>query len=98
LAVEAVDLGPKLSRRTVAPVVAGFGPWLLRLLALLRREHTRAGPVDVLLVHYKKEQLMAALVPRRLARSVVWAEYHHGRKGRAHEHPIGARTALAFIE
>jgi glycosyltransferase involved in cell wall biosynthesis len=73
--VTPVDLGPKLSTRTVALVARGFGPWLLRLLRSLRRERTEHGPIDVLLVHYKKEQLMAALVPRRLARSVVWAEW-----------------------
>jgi glycosyltransferase involved in cell wall biosynthesis len=73
--VQVVDLGPKLSTRTVARVALGFGPWLLRLLRTLRRERAEHGPVDVLLVHYKKEQLMAALVPRRLARAVVWAEW-----------------------
>ena len=73
--VREVDLGPKLSRRSVVRVALGFLPWLLRLLRELRRERAEAGPIDVLLVHYKKEQLMAALVPRRLARTVVWAEW-----------------------
>jgi glycosyltransferase involved in cell wall biosynthesis len=72
---QAVALGPKLSRRSVARVALGFVPWLVRLLRLLARERSEAGPIDVLLVHYKKEQLMAALVPRRLARAVVWAEW-----------------------
>ena len=73
--VTTVDLGPKLSTRTVGRVARGFGPWLLRLFTALRKERRENGPVDALLVHYKKEQLMAALVPRRLARSVVWAEW-----------------------
>ena len=73
--VSTLDLGPKLSTRTVRKVALGFCPWFLRLLAWLRRDRSEHGPVDVLLVHYKKEQLMAALVPRRLARSVVWAEW-----------------------
>lgn len=73
--VRPVDLGPKLSRRSVVRVALGFAPWFLRLLHELRRARAEAGPVDVLLVHYKKEQLMAALVPRRLAKTVVWAEW-----------------------
>ena len=73
--VREVDLGPKLSRRSVVKVALGFLPWLVRLLRELRRERAENGPIDVLLVHYKKEQLMAALVPRRLARTVVWAEW-----------------------
>jgi glycosyltransferase involved in cell wall biosynthesis len=73
--VEGVELGPKLGRRTVSRVALGFVPWLVRLAWLLWRERAAAGPIDVLLVHYKKEQLMAALLPRRLAGSVVWAEW-----------------------
>jgi glycosyltransferase involved in cell wall biosynthesis len=73
--VEAVELGPKLSRRTALRVALGFLPWFLRLVRALRRERAAGGPIDVLFVHYKKEQLMAALVPRSLARSVVWAEW-----------------------
>ena len=73
--VREVDLGPKLSRWSVVRVALGFLPWFVRLLRELQRERAEAGPIDVLLVHYKKEQLMAALVPRRLARTVVWAEW-----------------------
>jgi glycosyltransferase involved in cell wall biosynthesis len=73
--VRRVDLGPKLSRRSVVRVAVGFLPWLVRLIRELRRARAESGPIDVLLVHYKKEQLMAALVPRRLARTVVWAEW-----------------------
>jgi glycosyltransferase involved in cell wall biosynthesis len=73
--VEPIDLGPKLSRRSAVRVALGFLPWFVRFLRALRRERAAGGPIDVLWVHYKKEQLMAALVPRSLARSVVWAEW-----------------------
>jgi glycosyltransferase involved in cell wall biosynthesis len=73
--VRPVNLGPKLSRSNVAWVALGFLPWLVRLVRLLRRECAEDGPIDVLLVHYKKEQLMSALLPRSLARCVVWAEW-----------------------
>ena len=70
-----IDLGPKLARATVVRVMIGFLPATVRLAAALRRERARSGPVDVLLVHFKKEQLMAPLLPRRLAGSVAWAEW-----------------------
>ena len=41
----------------------------------LRRALERQLPYDVLLVHYKKEQLMAASLPRRLRGRLVWAEW-----------------------
>jgi glycosyltransferase involved in cell wall biosynthesis len=72
--VSEIQLGPKLGRRTALRVALGFGPGLARLLRALRAER-REGPVDVLLVHFKKEQLMARLVPRSLAPTVVWAEW-----------------------
>ena len=72
--VTPVDLGPKLSRRTVRRVEAGFLLYLARFVRALGGERRR-GPIDVLLVHYKKEQLMAALLPPGLARATVWAEW-----------------------
>ena len=33
------------------------------------------APYDVLLVHYKKEQLMARMLPAELSRTVVWSEW-----------------------
>lgn len=66
----AISIGPKLSRRTLPRIAIGFVPWLLRLARELRRRE-----YDVLLLHYKKEQLMAALLPRRLRKSLVWAEW-----------------------
>ncbi len=72
--VERIDLGPKLSRRTVRQVAAGFAPGAIRLARALRRE-AREAPVDVLLLHFKKEQLMGPLLPRGLAGAIVWAEW-----------------------
>ncbi|MGI8511706.1 MAG: glycosyltransferase family 4 protein [Solirubrobacteraceae bacterium] len=69
-----IDLGPKLSRRTVRRVVAGFAPGVVRLARALRRE-AREAPIDVLLLHFKKEQLMGPLLPRGLVGAIVWAEW-----------------------
>lgn len=69
-----IDLGPKLSRRNVWRVVMGFPRGLLRLRRALD-DAARNGRIDVLLVHYKKEQLLAALLPDKTARAVVWAEW-----------------------
>ena len=41
----------------------------------LRQALERQLPYDVLIVHYKKEQLMAASLPRRLRAQLVWAEW-----------------------
>jgi glycosyltransferase involved in cell wall biosynthesis len=69
--VRPIDLGPKLSRRSAASLAAR-APLVLRALrAALERE----APYDVLLVHYKKEQLLAPWLPRRLRRTLAWAEW-----------------------
>jgi glycosyltransferase involved in cell wall biosynthesis len=72
--VTEIDLGPKIKRSTVRQVAVGFAVWLWRLRTALRRE-ARAQPIDVTLLHFKKEQLMSALLPRRLTGAVVWAEW-----------------------
>ena len=69
--VHPVDLGPKLSVGTWRRLVLGVPRLALALRAALRE----VGPADVLLVHYKKEQLLAGLLSRRLAPRVVWAEW-----------------------
>jgi glycosyltransferase involved in cell wall biosynthesis len=75
VSVAEIHIGPKLARRTVGRVVRGFVPWMIRLAGALRRERRRTGPVDVLLLNFKKEQLMGALLPTALTGAVVWAEW-----------------------
>lgn len=69
--VHSIDIGPKLS------VSAWLGLALRwpRLLRRLRQALREQEPYDVLLVHYKKEQLLARMLPRRMRRIVVWAEW-----------------------
>ena len=69
--VQPVELGPKLSVSTWRRLVLD-GP---RLALALRAALRAAGPMDVLLLHYKKEQLLGGLLTRRLAPRVVWAEW-----------------------
>ena len=60
-----VDLGPKLGGRSW-PRLALQWPLLRRRL---RRELEREAPFDVLLLHFKKEQLLAPRLPRSCARA-----------------------------
>ncbi|HEY7960772.1 MAG TPA: glycosyltransferase family 4 protein [Solirubrobacteraceae bacterium] len=69
--VRRIDLGPKLSGVNVWRVLLRAPVILLRLARALRRE----GPVGVLLLHFKKEQLLCSLLPRRLTGEIVWAEW-----------------------
>jgi glycosyltransferase involved in cell wall biosynthesis len=69
-----IELGPKIRRTTLRRVALGFPGWLWRLRGALKRE-SEDRPIDVLLLHFKKEQLMSALLPRRLTGTVVWAEW-----------------------
>ena len=69
-----IALGPKLRRSTAATVAVQTPLTLARLLLALRRD-SRDQPIDVLLLHHKKEQLLSALIPRSMVRSVVWAEW-----------------------
>jgi glycosyltransferase involved in cell wall biosynthesis len=71
VAVREVGLGPKLARRTALRLALTFPLILLRLARVLRAE----GPVDVVLLHFKKEQLLCSLLPRRLTGRIVWAEW-----------------------
>lgn len=66
-----IDLGPKLSRRTWRSLLFS-GPSLLGGLRLALREQ---APYDVLLLHYKKEQLLSRLLPPEQRRAIVWAEW-----------------------
>jgi glycosyltransferase involved in cell wall biosynthesis len=69
--VAPIAIGPKLSSRT----------WRLLMregvkhVRALRRALEAELPYDVLLLHYKKEQLMGVALPRRLRSRLVWAEW-----------------------
>ncbi|HEV3046453.1 MAG TPA: glycosyltransferase family 4 protein [Solirubrobacteraceae bacterium] len=69
--VAPIALGPKLSTRSWTSLMLRWPLLRARLRAALRAQ----APYDVLLVHYKKEQLMARMLPRELRRTVVWAEW-----------------------
>jgi glycosyltransferase involved in cell wall biosynthesis len=66
-----VDFGPKLSLRTWRSLMVRTPDLQRKLRRTLRDE----APYDVLLVHYKKEQLMAPLLPRALRPSIAWMEW-----------------------
>ncbi len=71
VSVEPLEIGPKLSTRTVRSLGIHWVEYVLRLRQALARQL----PYDVLLVHYKKEQLMAAWLPRRMRATLAWAEW-----------------------
>lgn len=68
--VAVVDFGPKLARRSAARVVFEAPRTLWRLARALR-----AARPGVTLLHFKKEQLLCALLPARLTGRIVWAEW-----------------------
>jgi glycosyltransferase involved in cell wall biosynthesis len=69
--VKPLEIGPKLSTRTVRRLGLRWPAYVLRL----RQQLVRELPYDVLLVHYKKEQLMTAWLPRRMRATLAWAEW-----------------------
>jgi len=69
--VAPIALGPKLSTGSWRALARGWPGHLRRLRAALEAE----APFDVLMVHYKKEQLLARWLPRRLRPTLVWAEW-----------------------
>jgi glycosyltransferase involved in cell wall biosynthesis len=69
--VAPVSLGPKLSTRSWTGLAVRWPMLLARLRGALRAE----APYDVLMVHYKKEQLLAGALPADLRRTLVWAEW-----------------------
>jgi glycosyltransferase involved in cell wall biosynthesis len=71
VSVREIDLGPKLSRRSIAAVVLLAPVIGVRIARALRAE----GPVGTLLLHFKKEQLLCSLLPARLTGRIVWAEW-----------------------
>jgi len=66
-----LEIGPKLSRASYRRLLLS-GP---RLGAELRRALRRERPYDVLLLHFKKEQLLTLALPRSLRATCVWAEW-----------------------
>lgn len=66
-----VAIGPKLSTRSWRHLSANW----LGYVRSFRRALESEAPYDVLLVHYKKEQLMVPWLPRRLRPRVAWAEW-----------------------
>jgi glycosyltransferase involved in cell wall biosynthesis len=96
--VREIDLGPKLARRTAARVLLQAPLTLMRLARALRAER----PVKAVLLHFKKEQLLCSLLPRRLTGDVVWAEWGPVpppmRRGPARlVYALAARRARAII-
>ncbi len=69
--VRPIALGPKLSTGSWVGLALRWPLLLARLRAALRAQ----APYDVLLVHYKKEQLLARMLPAELRGTVVWAEW-----------------------
>ena len=69
--VRELELGPKLSSRTWRRLGVRWPFLLMRL----RRALADEAPYDVLLLHFKKEQLLAALLPARLRGRLAWAEW-----------------------
>ena len=95
-----LELGPKLSVATY-PRLAATAPLLLgRMARALRSE----APYDALLVHFKKEQLLAAALPRRMRPRLLWAEWgpvpvpmRHGVANRAYRRAAAPVTAVLAI-
>lgn len=69
--VEPIAIGPKLSVKSWASLMVKFFPYVRRL----RRALEAQAPYDVLLVHYKKEQLLARWLPAPLRATLVWCEW-----------------------
>jgi glycosyltransferase involved in cell wall biosynthesis len=69
--VRAIDLGQKLSGDSYRALAARSPTILKRLHRDLKRE----WPYDVLVVHFKKEQLLSALLPPALRAKLLWAEW-----------------------
>jgi glycosyltransferase involved in cell wall biosynthesis len=69
--VHQIAIGPKLSKGSWRSLMVRWP----RLVAELRRALKAQEPYDVLMVHYKKEQLLTLALPRSARRAIVWAEW-----------------------
>jgi glycosyltransferase involved in cell wall biosynthesis len=97
VAVHPLELGPKLSTRSWGRLGLRWPRLRRELGAALEAEL----PYDVLLLHYKKEQLLAPGLPAHLRPQVVWAEWgpvprqmSRGLGGRAY---AGAGRATSLV-
>lgn len=86
--VAPLELGPKLSARTWPGLLSRWPLLRGRLRAALKAE----APYDVLLLHYKKDQLLAAELPAPLRAQTLWAEW--GPLPRQMRHGPGRRAYL----
>ena len=95
--VHPLVIGPKLSSGSWVGLSLRSIPYLWRLRRALEQEQ----PYQVLLTHYKKEQLMAALLPARLRSTLVWAEWgpvpYPLRGGLARQAYVGAARRARLI-
>ncbi len=66
-----ISLGPKLSTGSWISLAARWPLLVGRLRSALRAQ----APYDVLMVHYKKEQLLVPFLPAALRATVVWSEW-----------------------
>jgi len=71
VAVRPLEIGPKLARGTYASIALKSPLYLRRLRRALEAE----APFDVLMLHYKKEQLLARWLPPELRPTLTWAEW-----------------------
>ncbi len=69
--VHPLELGPKLSGRTWPQLATRWRS----LSAALQEALEAEAPYDVLLLHYKKEQLLAPGLPERLRPQIAWCEW-----------------------
>jgi glycosyltransferase involved in cell wall biosynthesis len=69
--IRPISIGPKLSLGSWIGLAARWPLLVSRLRRALRAE----APYDVLLVHYKKEQLLVPWLPANLRKTVVWDEW-----------------------
>ncbi len=69
--VHPLELGPKLSGRDWPRLALRWPALRARLRAALEAE----APYDLLLLHYKKEQLLAPGLPASLRPQIAWCEW-----------------------
>ncbi|WP_372791645.1 glycosyltransferase, partial [Paraconexibacter sp.] len=69
--VAPIEIGPKLAVASWPGLMLRWPLYVRRLRAALEAQM----PYDVLLVHYKKEQLMARQLPSRLRPTLAWCEW-----------------------